>query len=155
MKTVASTSECHMIYNGLIRGLLEYASPAFIGLSVGESKILQKIQRRCMKVIGANHNIVEDLDWRRRTLAVKLFKNLELQQTSIKDLVTPPLRSGRPAVVPCKSLLRQRSFFPFMSVLVSESCTEWAFFVMFCFLLYEFVCVLLVQLTFDFHYRYE
>ena len=121
MKAVVPMDECQLIYKGLIRSLMEYACPAFIGLSVRDSKRLTKIQRRCMKIIGLDN--MENLDSRRQDLALRLFQGLSMQGTSIKELIPPCLPSGRPSVIFCNSSLRQSSFLPIMSTIVASTCT--------------------------------
>ena len=119
MKMVVSKEECILIYNGLIRSLMEYACPAFIGLSVQDAKRLQAMQNRCFKVLG--QDAIMDLDSRRRNMAFRLFEGLSEQHTFIKDLLPPSLPSGRLSVIFCNSSLRRSSFMPKMSILVSSS----------------------------------
>ena len=119
LRMVASREECILIYNGLVRSLMEYACPAFIGLSIQDSKRLQRMQNRCFKVIG--QDVVANLDNRRRHMAFRLFEGLSNQDTFIRHLLPPSLPSGRTSVIFCNSSLRRSAFMPQMSILVSSS----------------------------------
>ena len=77
LKAFTTNEEFISIYNALIRSLLEYASPAFIGLSNQESKLLEKVQNRCLKIKGNLR--LPDLATRRRLAAVKFFTSVPLQ----------------------------------------------------------------------------
>ena len=119
MKTVASVVECKQIYYALIRSLLEYACPAFVGLSNSDSKAIKKIQNRCMRIIGVEKSLVEDLDDRRKKLARNIFETMRNHETFISDFVPPLLPSGRSSVIHCNTNLRRNSFFPYLCNLIS------------------------------------
>ena len=119
MKKVVSKEECLLIYKGLIRSLVEYACPAFIGLSVHDSTRLARVQRRCLKIIGSD--ALEDLDSRRKNIALRLFQGLSNQTTIIKELIPPNLPSGRPSIIHCNSSLRQSAFMSLMCIHAASS----------------------------------
>ena len=120
MRMIATSEECLLIYKGLIRSLLEYACPAFIDLSIQDSKRLQRIQKRCLRAIGQDQG-VEDLDSRRKAMAFRLYEEICIQETIIKDLLPPSLPSCRTSVISSNSSLRRSSFLPMMSILVSST----------------------------------
>ena len=80
IKSVTTVDEFRLIYFGLIRTLIEYACPAFVGLSSQDALCLQRIQRRCLKI----KMIVEapDLSERRRSLAMSKFIKMPSHDTS-------------------------------------------------------------------------
>ena len=119
MKLFASSEECFQIYSALIRSLMEYASPAFVGISASNSRRLAQVERRCLKLIG--NDGAGDLVSRRVSASLRLYTDLPNQKTFVKSLPPLPLRSGRPAVVHCNSSLRRSSFIPHMSVLASAT----------------------------------
>jgi len=119
MKIFASPVECFQIYAALIRSLMEYACPAFVGLSANNSRRLEQIEKRCLKLIGCNEEC--GLVSRRMAASLRLYTGLPQQKTFVKCLPPQPLRSGRPAVVHCNTSLRRSSFIPQMSIFASSS----------------------------------
>ena len=119
MKSITSDRQFVAIYVALIRSVLEYASPAFIGLSKMEESRLRQIQRRCLKVKGQIH--LPDLAARRLSYAQKFFCEISSSDTFIKDLLPLNLPSGRTSVPFCRTSLRRRSFIPTMCILSAAS----------------------------------
>ena len=118
MKSVTTDAEFMTVYCALIRSLIEYACPVFIGLSSEDSRRLQAIQDRCLKIRG--NLSAADLSARRRTIAARLFNSLQKQDTFIVNFVPSYLPSGRLRVPFCRTTLRRNSFFPRMCII--ESC---------------------------------
>ena len=116
-----SKEEFLTVYNGIIRSLLEYAGPVFIGLGVGDSRRLQRIQERCLRMIGTHPSTIEDLTTRRKKLALHFLDNIQRQDTIIKDLLPPLLPSGRFCVPFCHTKFRQKSYFPTICIIMSLS----------------------------------
>jgi len=114
LRSLISDKEFVQIYIALIRSLIEYASPAFVGLSAKNSERLNVIQRRCLKL--RRSVVLPDLAARRITLAQNLLGKLKESSTGIKDLLPSLLPSGRPAVPFCRTSLRRDSFFPSMCI---------------------------------------
>jgi hypothetical protein len=114
VKSVTTNDEFFMIYCGLIRSLIEYACPAFIGLSSSDVNRLQAIQKRCLKIKGLFD--APDLFSRRKTLALALFNSLQSADTFMKHLCPSFLPSGRLSIPFCRTSLRRSSFFPFMCI---------------------------------------
>lgn len=108
------------IYQALIRSLIEYCCPAFVGISSTDSNRLEKIQRRCLKIKSRNLKLDNIAD-RRWSQAVNIFNNLEKLETSIAELFPSHLPSGRLAVPFCRTLLRQNSFVPRTCINLSRS----------------------------------
>ena len=118
LKAFTSNEEFISIYNALIRSLLEYASPAFIGLSSQESKLLQKVQNRCLNIKGNLQ--LPDLATRRKLSALKLFSEGSSSDTMIQSLFPRHFPSGRPCVPYCRTSLRRASFIPKVSIISSS-----------------------------------
>ena len=51
MKGLVSEANLHCVYTAIIRSLLEYASPVFVGLNKKQSGILQRIDRRAHRIM--------------------------------------------------------------------------------------------------------
>ena len=120
IRSFVTRKEFMDIYNGIIRSLLEYACPVFLGIGSVDSKRLQRIQDRCLKLIASPRMFSEDLDSRRKRLSLRLFAHIPSQKTSISALLPPLLPSGRNSVPFCNTSLRRNSFFPMASILLSS-----------------------------------
>lgn len=117
MKSVTSDEEFMIIYNSLIRSLIEYACPAFIGISCDGSKRLQNIENRCLKIKGISSSTT--LVARRRTMALKLFSSLSAQHTFVAEMSQTQLPSGRLNVPFSRTIVRRNSFLPKMCIVQS------------------------------------
>lgn len=119
IKNFTSISEFTTIYIGLIRSLMEYASPAFVGLSSGDAHRLQMIQNRCARI--KEGVVLPNLTDRRKSLASKCFKKVLSSDTLIRSLAPRFLPSGRLDVPYCRTSLRRDAFFPYMCILSSQT----------------------------------
>ena len=119
MRGVTTGEEFVTVYGALIRSLIEYSCPAFIGLSGDASFRLQRIQNRCFKIKGIS--LTADLETRRRRLAEKIFKTLPKQDTFLSQLAPSHLPSGRILVPLCRTSLRRNSFVPKMCIIQSRT----------------------------------
>ena len=115
LKIATSDKDFFMIYCGLIRSLVEYACPAFIGMSFIDASRLQAIQKRCLKIKGSFE--APDLASRRKSMALSMFYKLPNLDTFLKELFPDSLPSGRLSVPFCRTSLRRSSFIPYMTVL--------------------------------------
>ena len=122
MKPFTTDEQFKSIYLALIRNLIEYACPAFIGISSEESKRLQRIQDRCLKIKGDIS--LPELEARRRVMAVKIFKGLLDQDTFISQLSPAMLPSGRFSVPFCRTTLRRNAFIPLLYILESNTISS-------------------------------
>ena len=91
LKTLVSRHELHEVYISIIRFLLEYSCPIFIGIKDKYAKERQKVDKRAHKIIyraqNQDSNVCfcpkEVLTYRRRDLSVKLFHHIEKYQYHI------------------------------------------------------------------------
>ena len=67
--------EWHLPINQ-VRPVLEYASPVWGGLPIYLEEDLQRVQNRCLNVIGLPRDTVESLVTRRQNLTRKEFKRI-------------------------------------------------------------------------------
>ena len=78
-----------------IRPVLEYASPVWGGLPIYLEEDLQRVQNRCLNVIGLPRDTVESLVTRRQNLTRKEFKHiLESEAHPCKRFLEKPVDHG-------------------------------------------------------------
>ena len=79
-------SDLLQIYKSHILSRLEYNAPVFVGLNGSNSEKLEKIRRRCRKIICGNECECDDfteLRLRRRFLSLKCFNNILFKEDHI------------------------------------------------------------------------
>ena len=113
MCSVSNDEQFVTIYSALIRTLLEYAAPSFVGLSTEDARRLQRIQNRCMRIKGIN---LVDLSTRRLLAAKRLFRDIQTSDTFLRNFYPQSLPSGRLSVPFCRTSMRRNSFFPKMCI---------------------------------------
>ena len=109
--------EICIAFNSLVRSILEYCAPLFIGMSKSNaSKLEKKLSRFHRLLCGDNyktcnsHNF-ESLDERRKQSALKLFIK-SLSKSHILHNISPVISpSGRILLPATKTRLRLNSFF--------------------------------------------
>ena len=119
IRSVTTKEDFFTIYCSIVRNLLEYASPVFVGTSCLNASRLQKFQNRCLRIKGIHE--APDLASRRRSAAATLFDHLRSVDTFLKDSLPDLLPSGRPSVPFCRTSLRRSSFIPAMSIAASST----------------------------------
>ena len=78
-----------------IRSVLKYSSPVWGGLPIYLEEDLQRVQNRCLNVIGPPRDTVESLVTRRQTLTRKEFKHiLESEAHPCKSFLDKPVDHG-------------------------------------------------------------
>ena len=78
-----------------IRSVLKYSSPVWGGLPIYLEEDLQRVQNRCLNVIGPPRDTVESLVTRRQTLTRKEFKHiLESEAHPCKSFLDRPVDHG-------------------------------------------------------------
>ena len=113
LKNVFDTQTLIDVFNSIVRSLLEYCSPLFIGLSNENSVRLQRIQTRFHKYLCGPEccsHILEPLSKRREAAAVKLFIQAKAQDHVLHCMLPPISRSGRVILPPVSHQRRLRSF---------------------------------------------
>ena len=95
--------------------------PVFFGIGSLDSRHLQRIQNRCLRMVDLPSSIAEDLSSRRKRFALRLVSTIPSQTTLIRTFLPSPLPSGRFSVPFCRTSLRRNSFIPAVSILISSS----------------------------------
>ena len=120
LKRLVSKKELHEIYTSFIRSVLEYACPAFIGMSNGLSQKLQKVDKRAHKIIkcsmSRDHNCTcgkNELYLRRQTLSKNLFRKIvKNKHHSLHSRIPNRLHfSGHYEILFSRTHTRSKSFF--------------------------------------------
>lgn len=109
--------ELIQIYNAYVRSVLEYNSPLFVGMNKGNTKILERVQKRCHRIICSNDctsGCLEPLTQRRTNQAIKVFQST-LNQSHILHHLSPQVlqRTSALSIPFCLTQRRALSFFPF------------------------------------------
>jgi hypothetical protein len=116
------------VYYALIRSRLEYCNAAFVGLSTSESNKLEKIQKRCHKIIcGENCNCeLPTLHSRRINMATKIFCDMQHPENILHNLFPAFLPHGRRlAFSYVKTNRRLNAFIPFCTQLWNKMKQHW------------------------------
>lgn len=112
LKNNLPTEKIWMVFNGLIRSILEYAAPLFISLPRTVCKQIESIQKRAHKIVcGINCNcILVTLEKRRIDLAMRLFDSIYKHQHPLSKygLPKPKKRFQMPII---RTNVRRDSFF--------------------------------------------
>ena len=107
------------VYCAVIRSRLEYCNPVFVGLSSGNAEKLEKIQRRCHRIICGPHCSCKDfppLVSRRTNMALRTFQQIKHPLHILHDLYPPLLPHGKRLMLShSKTERRSQSFIPFCS----------------------------------------
>ena len=123
LRRYLNQEELLSVYYASIRSIIEYACPGFVGLNNTLSASLEKLQKRCLRIILNDFNLpanfVVPLSKRRTLLALKLFSIIRDNKNHIlHDLFPANLpHSGNLQLEHYRSDRRLNSFFPFMSIL--------------------------------------
>ena len=121
LKHLVTRHENHNVYVAVVRSLLEYACPVFVGLNKSLAKKLQKLDNRAHRIIFGN----DRQDWlcccttlldRRIQLSTNLLHHIQKHPNhTLSNRVPHTLQfSGRYCIPFCRTEKRKASFFPFI-----------------------------------------
>ena len=111
------------IYNAVIRAILEYSSPLFIGLSKKNSLKLERVQRRFHRILCGpycDEHSLPTLAVRREQAAIRLFKKTQSPDHILNALSPIVSSSGRYLLPYVKNTRRLNSFFPYVARTLNE-----------------------------------
>ena len=119
-------ADLFIVYKHLILSIIEYNSPLFIGATRKYSDLLERVQRRCHKIIcGTNcdKTCLVPLKERREKQAMKVFEAALSNKTHVLHKFTPPTlhHSSHLSVQYCRTQRRANSFFPFCTRLHNDT----------------------------------
>ena len=98
LRPILDKNDMIIVYYSLIRSLLEYASPCFVGINHRNSSKLDNIQRRAHIIIcgpDCNCNQLHNLSFRRRQQATKLFLKAADNATHLLHNLIPRRQNNR------------------------------------------------------------
>lgn len=120
--------ENHDIYIAVVRSLLEYACPVYVGLNKTLSKKLQQLDNRAHRIIFGSdkanwHCSCTTLQERRTRLSTDTLNHIQKFPPHILHNRLPDiLKYTKQFSIPfCRTEKRKMSFFPFTAILVNES----------------------------------
>ena len=121
------------IYHHLIFSVLKYNCPLMVGMSVTDSSLLERIRRRCHRIICGSECVSECLPSiadRGTSKALKLFCSCLNPSHVLHKFVPRQLRYSRKLLSPlCRTKKRAQAFFsilhsPIQQELVSLACKK-------------------------------
>jgi len=125
IKKLVTKDQLHLAYTAMIRSVLEYASPVFVGLGKKLSKYLSKIDNRAHRIIynipyDSEYNVMcgcnKDIITNRRLLASSnLFKQIQNNHLHILQHRVPSFTHKRFIQPYCRTTKRLNSFFPYVT----------------------------------------
>ena len=127
LKPVLNTDVLMNVFNCMIRSILEYCSPLFIGISEKNSGKLESVQRRFHKILCGSeckHHTLNLLSNRRSEAAKKLFLQSRSVDHILHGLVPATSRSGRVVLPSIRHERRLRSFFVKSAILMNTSTVK-------------------------------
>ena len=108
------------IYKALIVSVLEYCSPVMVGMNKKNCDKIEKVNRRCHRIICGNDCICEcfvSIEERRHHHAEVLFLALSSPSNILQNLIPHTLpRSNHFFINNMNTEKRQKAFIPYMSV---------------------------------------
>ena len=129
LKKCLTRDELLLVYNATVLSVLEYNAPLIVGLNSKNCEKLEKVRRRCHRVIcgpDCRCDRFTPLSIRREYLALKTFYKIRRSNNLLFNLIPPSLSRSRRThsfVVPfTRTLFRHSSFIPFCTLLHNNSC---------------------------------
>lgn len=123
----ATKQELVKVFNATIRSKLEYNSPVFVGLSNKNSEMIEKIRKRCHRIIcnfECTCDILPSLCSRRESLSLKTFKRMLCPSHLLFDLTPFFLPSMKRLSLPLtRTKRRSNSFIPYCSSMFNLQCS--------------------------------
>ena len=132
LRPLLSNEELAAIYFGLIRSVLEYASPAFVNLPKYLEEKINRIQKRAHWLVCRTHpdicacDMFQSLRDRRLKASMKLFTKASLDSEHILYDVLPSRskRTGRFTQPSSSSSRHLSTFVPFVTSLINHTFVE-------------------------------
>jgi hypothetical protein len=118
-----------LIYESIVRSLMEYCSPLFSKPSVRNCDLLTKLQKRAHRIIchqDCRCDIFENLNMRRRVASIKFFNSVVNNPNHPLHFLCPPRssRSARFLQPVARTSRRLNSFFPATVLRVNKTVPD-------------------------------
>ena len=128
LRPLLSKFELKKVYDALIRSILEYASPAYIGLLNNDAARIEAVQKRFHRFICRQHDCTCDdfqsLSSRRSAAAIKLFKRATEPDHILNAVISVPLPHGRFLQPHSRTTRFRNSFVPLTTILINNTVIE-------------------------------
>ena len=128
LKAILSKQQLAQIYNTVILGALEYNSPLLVGINNKNNEKLERIGRRCHRIICGSDcdcDLFENLRERRIRQALKKFKKMTNPDHILHHLLPRRLPRTNHFAIPFMTTQRRvNSFIPYCSILFNNSLTR-------------------------------
>ena len=115
IRSSLTSKQLRLLYCSLVRSIIEYCCPAYIGLSAFDSSRLDYLQKRFHRIIcypACKVSCLSTLAERRLYLSVRFLKKIMANEDHILHKLLPSLsRSGRFILPPRRTERRSKSFF--------------------------------------------
>ena len=116
MKSFVNKDILTLVYSSLVRSILEYCNPLFIGINKKQSKKLEKVRKHCHRIICDKECKCErfpELRDRRETQAISFFLSMEKHDNILNYLFPRRLTHSQKLAMPlCITNRRLTSFLP-------------------------------------------
>ena len=116
------------VYFAIVRSLIEYACPTFIGTNNNHNKRLEKIQKRALGIIfyGEPQKLlslnIETTNERRIKLSLKFFNSLKSETHILHNLLPDIMQRTKQYKLPvCATSRRLNSFIPCTTILYNTN----------------------------------
>lgn len=118
LKGSLQTNELIIVYSSLLRALLEYCAPLFVGMHKETSLRVERLQKRAHNVIcgrGCHCKMFESICERREAQALRLFQKAQMRESPLFCLLPPKSERTFRFILPFyKTSRRCSSFVPAM-----------------------------------------
>jgi hypothetical protein len=128
IRNIMSKESCIKVYYGIIRSILEYCGPLFVGISKSNSNVLESIQRRAHIIICGRHCTCTNfplLQFRRIQHSIKLYNSAFSNPNHPLHFIIPPSsqrRSKSLFIQPVSRTTRRlNSFIPCTTIHINSS----------------------------------
>ncbi len=115
IRSALTSIQLRLLYCSLVRSVIDYCSPVYIGLSSLDSSRLEYLQKRFHRLIcssSCDEHCLEALSDRRLKLAMKfLMRIMSGEDHILRDQLPSRSRSGRFILPPRRTERRSRTFF--------------------------------------------
>ena len=112
------------VYNAMIQSVVEYCAPVMVGMTAKNSMKIEKLRRRCHRIICDNEckcELLPPISERRLEQATRLFRRLTDPTHILNHLIPDTLpRTKHYSIEATHTDRRQRSFIPFTSLHLNQ-----------------------------------
>ena len=123
MKPHLNANELKYVYFGIMRSVMEYAAPLFVGLSKTDANKLQSLQDRFHRLLcgkSCRQACLPSMEERRERQAVKLYNSALAQEHVLSGIICHASKSGRYILPHIHSSRRLNSFVIKVAILINS-----------------------------------